>query len=485
MVENLNLHEKIPKLFSYFKNKSFEERNKFLANKTKDYFISVGKAIGYCEPETDWFVIAEKCSTNINHEHYGKSPEKILEIWNTKKQSGSKRGYNLEDYIRLKLNYDDDGCKNFLTENAHDENLIGKCSSFDKMFSSNISKIDHVGSELWLVCSELGTSIRLDDLFVNLKNGRFFIFDWKNNDNLSYDNRFKKYIGGGMLGMDACDAHKFNFQVFAYRYILQKYLNDLPNDLIEFKDFGIFTFVINLTKTDAIVVKPKTELLYSKTIIEETYKFARIKHEEILEERKQKTKTKIDAMTFDKVDLKNDDLVICINGYARSGKDTTCDIFSKLLSTTYGVSHDYVNVSSITPIVKAMELLGYDGVKTDKSRKMMSEIKKLSVEYNDYPTSYVFNQITKEKIEQKPRVSFCHIREWDEINKLGDELKQISNTRFLTLFVDRPNVDIVNNSSDNSVSTYADLYNMHIFNDGSLSDLEIKVKDLIEKSIEL
>ena len=70
--------------------------------------------------------------------------------------------------------------------------------------------------------------------------------------------------------------------------------------------------------------------------------------------------------------------VIVINGRGGVGKDTLCDMAAKSFKT--------LNVSSITPIKEIAKMCGWDGAKDDKSRKFLADLKKLSVEYNDYPT---------------------------------------------------------------------------------------------------
>ena len=71
-------------------------------------------------------------------------------------------------------------------------------------------------------------------------------------------------------------------------------------------------------------------------------------------------------------------LVMVINGAGGVGKDTLCEFAMKHFKV--------MNISSITPIKELAALAGWDGKKDDKSRKFLSDLKQLSVEYNDYPT---------------------------------------------------------------------------------------------------
>ena len=79
-------------------------------------------------------------------------------------------------------------------------------------------------------------------------------------------------------------------------------------------------------------------------------------------------------------------LVVIINGRGTSGKDTCISFIN---------SFKVMNVSSIDPIKEAATILGWNGVKTKKARKYLSDMKKLSVEFNDYPMNYIMKMYEK------------------------------------------------------------------------------------------
>ena len=70
--------------------------------------------------------------------------------------------------------------------------------------------------------------------------------------------------------------------------------------------------------------------------------------------------------------------VIVINGAGGVGKDTLCEFAEKHFKV--------MNISSITPIKEIAKMCGWNGEKTDKARKFLSDLKALSIEYNDFPT---------------------------------------------------------------------------------------------------
>ena len=71
-------------------------------------------------------------------------------------------------------------------------------------------------------------------------------------------------------------------------------------------------------------------------------------------------------------------IVFVINGAGGVGKDTLCDLAAKHFKV--------YNVSSIDPIKEIAAMTGWKGEKTDKARKYLSDLKALTINYNDYPT---------------------------------------------------------------------------------------------------
>ena len=138
--------------------------------------------------------------------------------------------------------------------------------------------------------------------------------------------------------------------------------------------------------------------------------------------------------------------IIIINGSGGSGKDTFvsfCSEYKKVL-----------NVSSIDKVREAANILiDWDGVKDEKYRKLLVDLKRLSMEYNDAPTKYILS-----KAEEM------------------DKTKKLLGAK--TLLISNPSVPIItSNESDRKVNEYN--YDYTILNDGSLEDLKEKAKDFI------
>lgn len=152
-------------------------------------------------------------------------------------------------------------------------------------------------------------------------------------------------------------------------------------------------------------------------------------------------------------------IVIIINGVGGAGKDTLCDLAAKY----YKVK----NVSAITPIKVIAQDCGWNGEKDAKSRKFLSDLKRVFIEYNDLPTKYLYTQY-KEFLESKNEILFVHIREKEEIEKF----KKLVNIRCKTLLVDRQNINVEKwgNTSDDEVRNYQ--YDLYFNNNRSLAEVE-------------
>lgn len=157
--------------------------------------------------------------------------------------------------------------------------------------------------------------------------------------------------------------------------------------------------------------------------------------------------------------------VIIINGTGGSGKDTFVEFCSEFTKVT--------NISSVDKVKEAAKaLVNWNGEKDEKSRKLLVDLKQLSIDYNDYPTQYIKEKY-EEFINSDSKYLFVHIREINEIEKI----KKILNAK--TLLILNPRVAIItSNTSDGNVLNYN--YDFTIQNDGNLEDLKQKAKKFVE-----
>ena len=166
--------------------------------------------------------------------------------------------------------------------------------------------------------------------------------------------------------------------------------------------------------------------------------------------------------------------VIVVNGYPRSGKDTFVNFCKKRLGA-FGVS-----VSTVDFVKYLAAQSGWDGSKTPKNRKFLSDLKDLLTEWNDVPwkkVEEVFESIKIECFQYGLKDSdfflFIHSREPREIERFQKEYGA------LTVLIDREEVEgKQSNHSDAEVMNFN--YDYIINNDGTLEELEMKAITFIE-----
>ena len=146
-------------------------------------------------------------------------------------------------------------------------------------------------------------------------------------------------------------------------------------------------------------------------------------------------------------------LTLVINGRGGVGKDTLCDV----AATRYRVR----NVSSITPIKELAAACGWTGEKTDRARRFLSELKRITAEYNEYPTRWVTGQY-RAFLESDEEILFVHIREGEEIRKFVGATGGAARTLLIRADA-RLGAHTYGNASDDLVEQYP--YDYYFSND--------------------
>ena len=153
-------------------------------------------------------------------------------------------------------------------------------------------------------------------------------------------------------------------------------------------------------------------------------------------------------------------VAIVINGAGGVGKDTLCDLASKHFKVR--------NISSVDPIKDIARMCGWDGTKDDRARKFLSDLKKLTVDYNEFPTVWASNRY-REFLESEYEILFVHIREAEEIAKFVKATDGAAKT-LLIRGGDRMKKSNYGNVSDDLVENYN--YDYYFVNDKTLEEAE-------------
>ena len=155
--------------------------------------------------------------------------------------------------------------------------------------------------------------------------------------------------------------------------------------------------------------------------------------------------------------------IIVINGTGGSGKDTFVEYVSKYAKV--------YNFSSVDKVKEIAKLIGWTGTKTDKDRKFLSDLKKLTTNYNDMSFVSIKEAINKFNTSDD-EIMFIHIREPEEIQRVVD------NFSAKTLLIKREGLKIIDtNSSDANVENYK--YDYTIINT-TLENLDKSALDFVQ-----
>lgn len=158
--------------------------------------------------------------------------------------------------------------------------------------------------------------------------------------------------------------------------------------------------------------------------------------------------------------------VYIVNGTGGCGKDTFANFMYKLVPGT-------IKISSVDRVKLVARSCGWDGGKTEKDRKFLSDLKCLLTEYNDAPFEYLKMAVKVYSKYDSTRALLIDIREPLEIERAVKEF----NARTVLIVNDRI-PPIKTNMADANVFNYD--YDVVIENNGTFDEFEAAVKRFAE-----
>ena len=113
--------------------------------------------------------------------------------------------------------------------------------------------------------------------------------------------------------------------------------------------------------------------------------------------------------------------IFIINGSGGVGKDTFVGLVSTQLNDMLKKFHTVINFSSVDKVKEIAKEIGWDGKKTEKNRKFLSDLKILTSEYCDMPFESMKSKVTEFMKDEESKFLFLHIREPEEIDRIVKE----------------------------------------------------------------
>ena len=162
-------------------------------------------------------------------------------------------------------------------------------------------------------------------------------------------------------------------------------------------------------------------------------------------------------------------MIVIINGVAQSGKDTFVEYCKQIKESRDIVIFNLSYIDSTKYIAKSF--LDWDGNKDEKGRKLLSELEKIRIDYNNAPFDDIVHKIRwSKKSVNENNIIFVHCRRSTEIKKLKDYYKDDC----ITLLIRRNEITIPDNESDQDVFNTG--YDIVIENNYDLNYLKNKAK---------
>jgi energy-coupling factor transporter ATP-binding protein EcfA2 len=140
--------------------------------------------------------------------------------------------------------------------------------------------------------------------------------------------------------------------------------------------------------------------------------------------------------------------VFIVNGRSGVGKDTLVNAVARV----YRVQ----NISAVDRVKEIAKTAGWDGVKDDRGRQFLIDLKAAMVRYDDLPTRDLVKKYN-DFLSSGDDILFIHIREPLEIQKLSEQIK------CKTILVTRQNAPKFENPNDDNIFDYK--YDLTFAND--------------------
>lgn len=153
--------------------------------------------------------------------------------------------------------------------------------------------------------------------------------------------------------------------------------------------------------------------------------------------------------------------IFITNGMARCGKDTFAEFLNEITPT--------LKYSSIDKVKEIAKLCGWDGGKTERDRKFLSDLKMLTTDYSNMPFEAIKSKVNEFLKDKEHKVLLVDIREPLEIEKARNAF----NAKTILIINNRVKT-ISSNFGDANVFNFD--YDITVENNGTLDDFRKNVR---------
>ena len=249
--------------------------------------ISVSKIQEYVstpfDKEGQAKVCEQKGKENPNYKYAGMTAQEIIDSWEAKSNESKRYGSLADEYTEQRFEGTAASLEMWKLDNNfdYDERLKGNCTGFDE-FIADLAAFgyEYVGREITVYGqTEVNNVVvgRIDCLFFNPTQQKFFIVDWKTTDEIKTESFRNKRMKGPAFSLEDCDLSKYGLQV-------QTYMSDLINTYRLADEQHVTCCIVNLRREadgpgnkHYIIYKPKNA--FSAKLINDVVDFSIKKRE--------------------------------------------------------------------------------------------------------------------------------------------------------------------------------------------------------------
>lgn len=158
--------------------------------------------------------------------------------------------------------------------------------------------------------------------------------------------------------------------------------------------------------------------------------------------------------------------IFITNGMARCGKDTFAAFLNEFIPT--------LKYSSIDKVKCIAKMCGWNGGKSEKDRKFLSDLKILTTDYSNMPFEAIKEKVDEFLVSDEFSIMLIDIREPEEIEKA----KNTFNAK--TILIENKRVKFINsNMADANVFNYT--YDYIVQNNGTLEEFKKNIKNFVDE----
>lgn len=160
--------------------------------------------------------------------------------------------------------------------------------------------------------------------------------------------------------------------------------------------------------------------------------------------------------------------IYIVNGKPRAGKDTFAELLGKYCRV--------FKYSSVDKVKQIAAKCGWDGGKMDKDRRFLSELKRITTEYNDLSYDDLAEKVAYFLKTDFFDVMLIDIREPEEI------ARAIEGFGAEAIFIESKHAQtVITNPADRNVENFE--YDHIVKNNGGMLDFQLAVKEFYDNNI--